>query len=89
MRRLRDIDGLVADAFEVVVDARHRQHQPQVHSHQLMERQELHDADVNLDLQFVDDVFFFQDGFGQFGLGVQHRMDRAVHGALGQGAHPQ
>ena len=80
---------LVADAFQIVVDARDGQHKAQVHGHQLVQRQQLHHAIVHFDLQFVDGVFFGQHAIGELLVGIQHGMHRLVHGALGEAAHPQ
>ena len=54
-----------------------------------MQCQQLHDAVVNLQLKFVDRVFFVQHALGQLFVGVQHRMHRLMDGAFGQAAHPQ
>ena len=89
LRGLRDVDGLIADALEIVVDARNGQHEAQVGGHQLMQRQQLHDAVVNFHLQFVDGRLFRQHVFGQRLFAIQHGMDGLVHGAFGQAAHPQ
>ena len=89
LRGLRNIHGLIADALEIVVDARHRQHEAQVGGHQLMQRQQLHHAVVNLHLQIVDGRLFSEHRLGQRLLRIQHGMDGLMHGALGQAAHPQ
>ena len=86
---LGDVDGLIADAFEVIVDARDREDQTEVGSHQLVEREELDDAVVDFELQFIDGVFFIEDAFGKLLVGVQDRVDRLVNGAFGEAAHPQ
>src|SRR3984893_6439882 len=54
-----------------------------------MQRQNLHHAVVDLNLQLVDRVFFIQHSLGKLLVGVQHRMHRLVHGALRQAAHPE
>ena len=63
-RGLRDVDGLVADALEIVVDAGNGQDEAEVDGHQLVEREELHDAVVDFELQLVDGVFFIQNALG-------------------------
>jgi hypothetical protein len=63
-RSLRYIDGLVADALEVVVDAGYGEDEAQVHGHQLVQGQELNYAVVDFDLQFIDGVFFVKDALG-------------------------
>ena len=54
LRGLGDIDGLIADALEIVIDARDREDKTQIRGHQLMQREQLHDAVVDFDLQLVD-----------------------------------
>ncbi len=58
MADLRDVDGLVADAFEIVVDTGNGEHEAQIGSHQLVQSEELNDAIVDFELQFIDGVFF-------------------------------
>src|SRR3990172_11428881 len=87
--RLGDIDGLVADAFEIVVDARDGQYEAQVSSHQLLQRQQLHHAIVDFDLQLVDGRLFLQNLFGQRSLAIENGMNGLVHSPFGQAAHPQ
>jgi hypothetical protein len=87
--RLRDVDGLIADALEVVVDARDGKNQAQVGGHQLMEREELNDAVVNFELQFVDGVFFIEDALGKLLVGFEDGVNGLMNGALGEAAHPQ
>ena len=86
---LRDIDGLIADALEVVVDARNGQHKAQVGGHELMQREQLHDAIVDFHLQLVDGRLFVEHGFGQSSVAIQHGMDGLMDGALRQAAHPE
>jgi hypothetical protein len=86
---LGDVDGLVADALEIVVDARDRENQAEIDGHQLVEREKLDDAVVDFDLQLVDGVFFIEDAFGELLVRVQDRMHGLVDGALGEAAHPQ
>ena len=89
VRRMRDVHGLVADAFQVVVDARDGQHETQVGGHQLLQGQQLHHAIVNFNLQFVDGVLFLEHRLRELFIRVQHGVDGLVHGALGQAAHPE
>ena len=86
---LRDVDGLVADAFEVAIDARDGEEEAQVGGHGLLEGEQALDALVNFDLHFVDGVFFVEDGFGEVLFGVQHGVHGLVDGALGEAAHPE
>jgi hypothetical protein len=86
---LGDIDGLIADAFEIVVDARDGQDEPQIGSHQLMEGEELNDAVVEFNLELVDGVFFVEDTLGELLVGVQDGVDGLVDSALGEAAHPE
>ena len=87
--RLGDVDGLVADAFQVVVDARDGQHEAQVGGHQLLQGQQLHDAVVDFDLQLIDGRLFLQNLFGQRSLALENGVNGLVHGPFGQAAHPQ
>ena len=86
---LRDVDGLVADAFEIVVDARDGEEEAQIDGHGLLQREQALDALVDLDLHFVDGVFFVEHGFGEVLFGVEHGMDGLMDGALGEAAHPE
>src|SRR6266571_4434210 len=36
---LRDVDGLIADALEIVIDARDRQHEAEIDGHELVKRE--------------------------------------------------
>ena len=62
---LRDVHGLVADAFEIAIDARNGQQKAQVGGHGCLQRQQALDALVNFDLHLVDGVFFAEHGFGE------------------------
>jgi hypothetical protein len=86
---LRDVDGLVADALEVVVDARNGEDEAKVGGHQLMEREELDDAIVDFELKLVDLIFFVKDALGELFVGVEDGVDGLVDGALGERAHPE
>jgi hypothetical protein len=86
---LRDVDGLVADAFEVAVDAGNGEEEAQVRSHGLLGGQEALDALVNFDLHFVDSVFFGEDDFGEMFFGVQDGVDGLMDSALGEATHPE
>jgi hypothetical protein len=86
---LRDVDGLIADTFEIVVDARNREDEAEVGGHQLMEREELDDAVVDFELELVDLIFFVEDALGELFVGVENGVDRLVDGALGERAHPE
>ena len=86
---LRDVDGLIADALEIVVDARNGEDEAEVGGHQLMEREKLDDAVVDFELKFVDLVFFVEDALGELFVGVEDGVDGLVDGALGERAHPE
>ena len=62
---LGDVDGLIADAFEIIVDARYREDKTEVRGHELMESQELHDTIVDFELKFIDGVFFIEHALGK------------------------
>jgi hypothetical protein len=86
---LRDIDGLVADTLEVAIDARNGEEEAEVGSHRLVQSEKALDALVNFDLDFVDGVFFGENGFGKALLGVKHGVDGLMDGALREAAHPE
>ncbi len=86
---LGDVDGLIADALEVVVDARDGEDEAEVGGHQLMEREELDDAVVDFELELVDLVFFVEHALGELFVGVENAVDGLVDGALGERAHPE
>ncbi len=86
---LGDIHGLVADALEVVVDARNRQDEAKIDGHELVQRKKLHDAVVDFHLQLVDGVFFLENALGKLLIGLQHRVNGLVDRALREAAHPQ
>jgi hypothetical protein len=86
---LGDVDGLVADAFQVTVDARNGEEEAEVRSHGLLGGEEALDTLVNFDLHFVDGVFFGEDDFGEMFFRVQDGVDGLVDGTLGEAAHPE
>jgi hypothetical protein len=86
---LRDVHGLIADALEVVVDARDGEDEAEVGGHQLMEREELDDAVVDFELKLVDLIFFVENALGELFVGVENAVDGLVDGALGERAHPE
>jgi hypothetical protein len=88
-RGLGDVHGLVPDALEVVVDAGDGENEAKVDGHQLMERQELDDAVVDFELQFVDGVFFIENALGELFIGFEDSMHGLMDGALSETAHPQ
>ena len=85
---MRDVYGLISDPLQIVVDARNREHQAQIDGHQLMQRQELNDAVIDFELEFVDGVFFFQHTLGKLLVGIQHGVDGLMDGAFRETAHP-
>ena len=86
---LGDVDGLVADALEIVVDARNGQHEAEINGHELVEREKLDDAVVNFHLKLVDGVFFVEDALGKLLVGFQDGVNGLMDGALGEAAHPE
>src|SRR6185437_5292755 len=86
---LRDIDGLVADALKVVVDARSRKDEAQVDGHGLLQRDKLHHAVVDFDLHFIDDFFFVKDARGERFVFLKHGLHGLMDGALGEPGHPK
>jgi hypothetical protein len=88
-RALGDVDGLVADALEIVIDAGNRQDKAQVNGHELMQREQLNHAVINLQLEFVNRALFFENAIGELFVGLQHGMDGLMNSALGETAHPE
>jgi hypothetical protein len=86
---LGDVDGLIADALKVVVDAGDGEDKAEIHGHQLMQGQKLDYAVVDLHLELVDGVFFVEDALGELLVGVQDGMDGLMDGAFGETAHPE
>jgi hypothetical protein len=86
---LRDVDGLIADALKIIVDAGNCEDKAQVGGHELVKGEELNDAVVDFELEFVDGVFFIEHALGQLFVGIKDGVDRLMHSALGEAAHPQ
>jgi hypothetical protein len=86
---LGDVYGLIADAFEVAIDAGDGEEEAEVRGHGLLGGEEALDALVNFDLHFVDGVLFGEDDFGEMLFGVQNGVDGLMDGALGEAAHPE
>jgi hypothetical protein len=80
---LGDVHALVANAFQVAIDARDGEEEAQIGGHGLLGGEEALDALVNFDLHFVDGVFFGEDDFGEMFFSVQDGVDGLVDGALG------
>src|SRR6266849_1392301 len=55
---LSDVDGLIADALEIVVDAGDGENKTEIDGHELVQGEKLNDAVVNFYLELVDGVFF-------------------------------
>src|SRR6202030_3601186 len=70
-------------------DAGNGQNKAEIGGHKLLQREQLHHAVVNFNLQLVDGVFFAEDGSRQLFVRIEHRMNRLMHGSLGQAAHPK
>jgi hypothetical protein len=86
---LGDIDGLIADALEIVIDARDGENEAQIDGHELVEGEELNDAIVDFHLELVDGVFFGEDPVGKLLVGFENGVDGLVNGAFGEAAHPE
>ena len=86
---LRNIDGLIADALEIIVDAGNGENEAQVGGHELMESEELNDAIVKFELKLVDGVLFIEDTLGELFIGIKDGVNRLMNGALGEAAHPE
>src|SRR6267143_7316894 len=86
---LRDVDGLIADAFEIVIDARDRQHEAEIDGHKLVQSEKLNDAIVDFHLELVDGVFFLEDAVGELFVGFQNGVNGLVDGAFREAAHPE
>jgi hypothetical protein len=86
---LRNVNGLIADALEIVIDARNGKDEPQVSGHQLMQREKLDDTVVDFKLELIDLVFFVEDALGELFVGVKNGVNGLVDRALGERAHPE
>ncbi len=86
---LGDVDGLIADALEIVIDARDSQHEAEIDGHELVQREKLNNAIVNFHLELVDGVFFLKDALGELFIGFQNGVNGLVNGALREAAHPE
>ena len=86
---LGDVGGVVADALEIVIDARDRQHEAEIDGHELVQCQKLNDAIVDFQLEFVDGVFFLEDALGELFIGFQNGVNGLVDSALREAAHPE
>jgi hypothetical protein len=86
---LRDVNGLIADALEIVVDSRDGEDEAKVGGHQLMEREKLDDTVVDFELELVDLAFFVEDALGELFVGVENGVYGLMDGALGERAHPE
>jgi hypothetical protein len=86
---LRNIHGLIANAFEVAIDTRNSEEKAQVGGHGLLQSEQSLNALVNFNLHFVDRVFFGENGLGEVLFGVEDGMDGLMDRALGEAPHPQ
>jgi aspartate carbamoyltransferase catalytic subunit len=86
---LGNVDGLIADAFEVVVNAGDGQDKAKVNGHELVKGEKLDDAVVNFHLKLVDRVFFLEDALGEVFIGFEDSVNGLVNGAFGEAAHPE
>jgi len=88
-RALGDVDGLIADALKIVIDAGNGQDEAEIGGHELVQREKLNNAIVDFHLKLVDGVFFVEDTLGELLISVQNGVNRLVHGAFGEAAHPR
>jgi hypothetical protein len=86
---LGDVDGLIADALEIVIDAGNSQDEAEIDGHELVQREKLNDAIVDFHLELVDGVFFLEDAIGELFIGIQNGVNGLVNGAFGEAAHPE
>jgi hypothetical protein len=86
---LRDVDSLIADTLEIVVDPGNGKDKAEIDGHQLMQREELDNAVVNFDLQFIDGVFFIEDALGKLFVGFENGVDSLMDCAFPEAAHPE
>src|SRR5882762_7717511 len=86
---LGDVDGLIADALEIVIDARDSQHEAEIDGHELVQGEKLNDTIVDFHLELVDGVFFLEDALGELFIGFQNGVNGLVNGALREAAHPK
>jgi len=84
-----NVDGLIADAFEIAIDAGHGQKEAQVGSHGRLKGQGALDALVNFDLHFIDGVFLGENVLSKALVGVEKGVDGLMDGAFGKTPHPE
>jgi hypothetical protein len=77
---LGDVDGQVADAFEVGVDLDRRHNAAEIHGHRLVEGEQAEAAAVDLDVQLVDRFVPAKHPFDE--------LDVARHQAVHGRSHP-
>jgi hypothetical protein len=80
---------LIADPFQIVIDARYGQHKAEIRGHELLQRQQLYDAVVDLNLLLVDGVFFVEHHVSEVFIRLENCVDSLVHGAFSEAAHPE
>ena len=86
---LGDIDGEVADAFEVDGNLRGGDDEAEIAGHGLLQGQQLETAIVDLDLQRVQLAVARHDLLDLFEIRGNERGERGAHALFGAGAHEQ
>jgi hypothetical protein len=86
---LRDVHGLVADAFEVAVDAGNRKEEAKIRGHGGLQGELALDALIDLDLHFVDGIFFVEHSFRNTFVRIKYGMNGLMDGTFGEAAHPK
>ena len=86
-RRFGDVDGQVADPFEVGVDLHGGDNRAQVRGHRLVQREQLEAAVVDLDVELIDRLIPREDAVHARGVALDERPHRRADAILGEAAH--
>jgi len=86
-RGLGDVDGQVADAFEVGVDLDRGDNRAQVGGHRLVQREQLEAAVVHLDVQLVDRLVAVEHAVDGRDVAADQPVHRGADALLREAAH--
>jgi len=87
-RVLRNVDGVVADAFEVDNDLQHRRDLTQLAGHRLLLPDQLDALTFDLAAQVIDGIVTRDNACGQIGVALFERGDGRVNGVGSEGSEP-
>ena len=84
---LRDIHRQVSHSFQIGVDLQRGRNQPEIHSHWLLEGEQLDGEVINFNFHPVDAGLFRQDLLGQRSVFLHHRVDAVRYCSFNKGCH--